>query len=135
MKTKIFILALIYSLMLGSVLATEKEDILNHNWQSFFTEPIEIVYIIMKDGRRFWRTSHDEVKISMDTGRLEKALKKRDYEIKDIAVVIHNHLKDCRFSSDDYQRYRRLKKYGFNGYFLVYCHTSNKVYDIEDKAK
>ena len=126
MRARIVILGLIYLLMLGSILLA---------WQSLFTEPIEMIYIIMEDERVFHRTSHDEVEISMDTGRLEKALKKKGYEIKDIAIVIHNHLKDCRFSSEDHKRYRRLKKYGFNGLFLVYCHISNKAYDIEDKNR
>ena len=135
MKARIVILGLIYLLMLGSAFAIEKANVLNHDWQSLFTEPIEIVYIIMKDGKAFNRTNHDEIKINMDAGRLEKALKKRGYEIEGIAVIIHNHLRSCRFSSEDYKRYRRLKKYGFDGLFLVYCHTSKKTYDIEDKNK
>lgn len=132
MRVKVIILSLIYLLLLGSVLAGEKEADINP-WQELFTEPFETVYVIMKDDRVFRRTGHNEIQVSMDTGRLEKALKKKGYEIKDIAVVIHNHLKLCRFSSEDHKRYRRLKKYGFRGLFLLYSHMTNKVYDIEGK--
>lgn len=133
MKTKIFILALIYSLLLGPALFAGEKDL--NPWRRFFTEPFETVYVIMKDKRVFWRTGTNEIQVNMDTGRLEKELKKEGYEIEDIAIVIHNHLKTCRFSSSDHQRYRRLKKYGFNGRFLVYCHTSKKTYDIEGRKK
>ena len=134
MRAKALTLSLIYLLLLGPALPAEKEAEINP-WQNLFTEPFETVYMIMKDKRVFRLTDHNDIRISMDTGRLEKELKKKGYEIKDIAVVIHNHLKVCRFSSDDHQRYSRFKKYGFDGLFLVYCHTSNKTYDIEDKKK
>jgi len=133
MRARIGILGLIYLLMLGSVFSTEKEDILNHNWQSLFTEPIETLYIIMKDSQAFKYSNQNEIGICVDVGRLEGVLKNskgENYKIKDIAIFIHNHLTVCRFSSDDRKLYRTLKEEGFNGFFLVYCHTSNKTYDI-----
>ena len=137
MRVKILILGLIYLLMLGSILSAEEKDDFNP-WQSLFTEPIETIYIIMKDDKVFKQSNQDEVKVYMDSGRLEEALKNfkgKNYGIKDIAVIIHNHLKIRSFSDEDRKQYRSLKKYGFNGYFLVYCHISNEVYDIEDKNK
>ena len=113
--------------------AAEKEDSINDYWQRLFSEPVEKVCIIMKDYTIFPHTSHYEDVIYMEIGRLEKALKKKGYKIEDIIIVIHNHLTVCRFSDDDYKLYRRLKKYGFDGLFLVYCHTSKKTYDIEKK--
>lgn len=80
---------------------------------------------------KFSKERYYDIQANLDTGRLKKELKKKGYEIKDIAVIIHNHLTVCRFSDEDHKRYRRLKKYGFEGLFLVYCHTSDKVYDIE----
>lgn len=129
MREKIFVLGLIWLLVLGSASSA---------WQSLFTEPIETIYIIMKDGKDFKHSNQNEVRVYMDSGRLEEALKNfkgKSYGIKDIAVIIHNHLKICSFSDEDRKQYRSLKKYGFNGLFLVYCHTSNKVYNIKDKAK
>ena len=51
------------------------------------------------------------------------------YKIEDIAVIIHNHLKGCKFSPTDKRLHWRLKKYGFRGRFLLYSHTTNKTYD------
>jgi len=133
MRTKILILGLICLVM--PLFAAEKEDSINDYWQSLFSEPVETVYIIMKDYTIFPHTSHYEDIVYMEIGRLEKMLKKvkdKNYGIEDIAIVIHNHLDDSRFSILDRKQYRRLKKYGFKGLFLLYSHTTNKTYDIED---
>jgi len=136
MKTKILTLGLIYLLLLGPILPAEKKGDFNR-WQSLFTEPIETLYIIMEDRVSFQYSSQDENQVFLTIGTLEKQLRtpERDYKMKDIAVIIHNHLKDCKFSSTDKKQYWRLKKYGFKGLFLLYSHTTNKVYDIEDKKK
>ena len=135
MRAKILVLSLI--LLLVPLSGIEKSNFIN-SWQELFTEPFEIIYIIMKDNKVFKHSNQDEIKVYMDSGRLEEALKNfktKSYSIKNIAIIIHNHLKGCRFSDEDHKQYRSLKEYGFNGFFLVYCHTSNKVYDIEDGAK
>lgn len=137
MKTKILTLGLICSLMVGSIFPVEKKKKTNP-WQELFTEPIEKVYIIMKDKKGFEYTSHDEIKVHMSIGRLEKTLKKvknKNYSIKDIAIIIHNHLKYCHFSDEDHKQYMRLKQYGFNGLFLLYCQRTNKTCCLEDKKK
>jgi len=134
MKTKILTLALIYLLLLGPILPAEKKGDFNR-WQSLFTEPIETLYIIMEDRVAFKYSNQDEVEVRMTLGTLEKRLRtpERNYKIKDIAVIIHNHLKGCTFSPTDRKLYWRLKskKYGFRGLFLLYSHTTNKTYDIE----
>jgi len=122
--------------MLGSVLSTEKTGIINP-WQRLFTEPIEIVYIIMKDGVGFKHTSRYETKIHLNIGMLErklKKIKKRNYSIKEIMIVIHNHLRNSEFSPEDHRQYMRLKEHGFNGSFLLYSHMTNKTYNIENKV-
>ena len=129
MRAKIFVLSLI--LLLIPLSGIEKADVLNHNWQSLFTEPIETLYIIMKDNQAFKYSNQNEVGICVDVGRLEGTLRNsegKNYKIKDIAIFIHNHLTVCRFSSVDRKLYRALKEEGFGGLFLVYCHTSNKAY-------
>jgi len=123
--------------MVGCALSVEKKKKTNP-WQELFTELIEKVYIIMKDKKGFEYTSHDEIKVHMSIGRLEKTLKKiknKNYSIKDIAIIIHNHFKYCHFSREDYKQYWSLKSYGFNGQFLMYCHRTNKTYCLEDKKK
>lgn len=132
MKTKIFILALIYSLLLSSVLPAGAKKQINP-WQKLFTDPVERIYVIMKDGARFKKTNYEERLVRISAGWLEKALKKTLYKIKDIAIIIHNHRFEREFSPSDWRFYKDLKWRGFNGRFLLYCHITKKVYDIEDK--
>jgi len=133
MKKRILILGLMYLLILGSVLSAEERDPINDYWQKLFPPPVEKVCIIMKDYMIFPHTSHYEDVIYMEIGRLEKALKKKGYKMGDIAVVIHNHLDDSRFSNLDYKQYRRLKRYGFNGLFLLYSNLTDKTYNLNAK--
>ena len=131
-------IGLIFPLMLSSILSPEKKRQINISWQQFFPDHLERVYIIMKDGIIFPYTSHYAGKVYISIGWLEKALKKhknKNYSIKDIAVVIHNHQKNKNFGQEDYEQYGMLKRYGFDGQFLMYCHRTKKVYDIEDKKK
>ncbi|MCK4816037.1 hypothetical protein KA005_09705, partial [bacterium] len=97
--------------------------------------PVERIYIIMKDGARLKDTNYEERLVRISAGLFENALKKKGYKIKDIATIIHNHRFKREFSPADWRFYRDLKRRGFNGRFLIYCHRTNKVYNIEDKAK
>lgn len=120
--------------MMGCALSVQKKEDFNR-WQSLFTEPCEILYIIMDDWTTFPFSNQDENQVLLILGTLEKELRtpERDYKIKDIAVIIHNHFKSRKFSLADKKLYWRLKrkKYGFKGLFLLYSHINNKVYDIE----
>lgn len=131
MKNKIFILALIYLLPMGLPFPGEKRDPINF-WQKLFTEPVETIYFIMKDGAPFRYSNQDENFIYMRAEDLEKALKtpEKTYRIKDIAVVIHNHFINDEFSDGDRKQYRDLKKRGFDDLFLMYCHRTNKTYSL-----
>ena len=73
----------------------------------------------------------------MSIGHLEKNLKtpEKIYKIKDIAIIIHNHFLVNKFSDTDRNLYRSLKKHGFDGLFLMYCHRTNETYCLEDKKK
>jgi len=105
-------------------------------FSSLFTEPIESVYFIMKDGTPFKHTSHYEDRVYMSIEMLEKALKEfknENYSIKHVAIIIHNHFKDYKFSHRDRKQHRRLKKDGFNGLFMLYSHITNKTYCLEEK--
>lgn len=131
------ILGLIYLLILSSVFAIEKKDSINDYWPNLFTEPCEKIIIFMKDEMIFEYAIQSEVKVNMSIGILEKKLRKfkgKNYSIKEIKLVIHNHRRKNYFSRSDYKQYRMLKKYRFNGRFLMYCHRTNKTYDIKDKA-
>ena len=134
MGARIVILGLIYLLMLDFVLPAEKKAHFNF-WQNFFTEPIETVYVIMKNGSPFKYTNYKECSIDLNAGILEQALKKKSYKIKDIAVIIHNHHIELEFSKSDHRIYGDLRKRGFNGLFILYCHQTNKTYCLEEKEK
>jgi len=118
-------------LMLGSVLSGEKKAPTNH-WQELFTEPCEIVYFIMKDDMAFKDTNYNENLIYLKIEKLEERLKtsERNYKIKDIAIVIHNHRKKKYFTPNDIRQYKVLKKHGFSGLFLLYCHRTKEIYPI-----
>ena len=107
----------------------------NNLWQKFFPDQLEKLYIIMKDRTIFEHSSQDEVRIDMNIGLLEKRLKEKNYNIKEIGVVIHNHRRNKNFTREDHIQYWMLKSYGFDGQFLIYCHRTNKTYDIEDENK
>jgi len=136
MRTKVLILGLIFLLMMSSVLSAEKKKEVNI-WQQLFTEPFESVYFIMKDGTRFRKTNNYRDRVYVDIDNLEKELKtsEKSYKIKDIAVIIHNHFDNKKFAPDDIKQYKKFKKHGFNGRFLLYSHITNKTYDIEDEEK
>ena len=132
MKTKILALGLLF--ILAPLFAAGNIN----SWQSLFTEPFEKVYVVMKDGATFPCTSKHEAMVDMSIGRLEEELRKikgKNYSIKEIAIVIHNHRVKKNFGQEDRRQYHMLKSYGFNGLFLLYCHRSDKTYNIEDKKK
>jgi len=136
MRAKILTLGLACLLMLGSVLPAKEKGQIN-SWQELFTEPFESVYFIMKDGTRFRKTNNYDDRVYVDIDNLEKELKtsEKSYKIKDIAIIIHNHLDNKKFAPDDIKQYKKFKKYGFTGRFLLYSHVTNKTYDIEDKIR
>ena len=130
------ILGLYLALLLCFVFSSEKNKQIK-SWQELFTEPCEIVYFIMKDDTPFRCSSGREKSIHVPIEELKKRLKneKERYEIKDIAIIIHNHRTKARFLEADWKFYRDLKHRGFNGQFLMYCHRTKEVYDIEEKKE
>lgn len=134
MKIKLLILVLIYSLMLSFAFSIEQKNHIS-SWKELFPDPVERIYIIMKDGFRFKQTNYEERLIYIGAGTLEKILKKNSYKIKDIEIIIHNHRFEREFSDADWRFYRDLKRREFNGYFLIYCHWTNKIYPIEKKQE
>lgn len=135
MKVKSLVLSLIFLIVTLQLSAEEKRKI--NSWQELFTEPCEIIYFIMKDSQPFRVSSGGVTNTHVPIEELSKRLKNEEegYEIKDIAIVIHNHHTGRRFSPADWTFYRDLKHRGFNGRFLMYCHKTKEVYNIEDGNK
>lgn len=134
MKNKIFILALICLLLLGSVLSAKGRSSVK-SWEDYFPDPVERIYVVMKDGKAFRQTNNEERLIRLGVGALENFLKKKGYEVKDIAIIIHNHRFERKFSPADWRFYGDLKRRKFNGHFLIYCHLTKEVFPIEEKSK
>lgn len=132
MKIKIFTLSLIYLLIISFVLSAEKKNIF-YSYKELFPDFNERLYVIMKDGKFFKHTTHEQHRISLNAWMLKNALKQASYRIKDIAIVIHNHRTKQEFSNGDWTVYRNLKRYEFNGRFLHYCHRTKKTHNIENK--
>jgi len=120
--------------MVCSVLPAEKKGY-TISWQELFPDHLERVYIIMKDGAIIQHSSQHGTMIDISIGRLEEELRKRNSSIKEIKMVIHNHRNQKSFSRSDYKQYWALKSFGFDGQFLLYCHRTREVYDIEGKEK
>jgi len=133
MRAKIFAMSLIFLLIFSSILYTKEKYI--KSWQDYFPDPIERIYIIMKDDVIFRQTNYEERLVWIGAGILENSLKKKAYKIKDISTIIHNHRFERKFSPADWKFYGDLKKRGFEGLFLIYCHMTNKVYNIEGKNR
>lgn len=105
----------------------------NSQIHKFFTEPIEILYFITHDFIPHRLTSNDERQVVFYTDRLREDLKKEGYEIKDLIMVIHNHLKLGRISEKDKRFYRWLLANGFHGVFAIYLQGTNTVLIYEEK--
>jgi hypothetical protein len=134
-RIKILTFGLISLLMLSSVLSAEEKKQINISWQQFFSDHLEKVYIIMKDGTILRHSSQNEIMVAMNMDILEEELKEKNSSIKQIAVVIHNHRMNKNFTRSDYKQYWALKSHGFDGQFLMYCHRTKKAYDIEKNKK
>ena len=103
-------------------------------WKELFPDPCETLYLFMKDNKIFKYSTRNTGGILINAEGIKEALEStKKYSMKDIAIVIHNHRFNRRFSPGDWQFYRDLKKRGFKGLFLMYCHWTKEVYDIDEK--
>lgn len=103
-------------------------------WEEIFKDRVETLYIIMDDKTPFRYTSDNSETIDLNAGALDSWLKQvrgEEYSLKNVKLIIHNHLKNSRFSDIDLREHYRLKKLGFKGHFMIYSHMTKKTY--EDK--
>lgn len=111
------------------------------SWGDYFTEPSETVYILMGDNQLFKYSSNERDNIDLNIESLQEwfkrvnKTKKTDYGIGNIAMIMHNHPTDRKFSDRDYRHYEDLKKNDFGGLFLMYSHMTKKVYNINEDIK
>ena len=113
-------------------------DLTDRYWKGKFTDAVETIYVVMKDGQEFFVSGEHENKVRLSAEMIEKKLKQvegKNYGMKDIDTIIHNHFRSPRFSSGDKKRYRRLKRFGFTGKFLMYSHLREQIYEYKPKER
>ena len=116
-----------------------EEEKKEKSWGDYFTEPMETLYILTEDNQLFKYTDSEEKGIDFNTQALQMWLKsvnkKRgtNYSVGNIKMILHNHLKDSKFSDKDHKTYRDLTKSGFNGQYMMYSNLSKKVYNINEE--
>jgi hypothetical protein len=106
----------------------------NNLFVSWFKEPIEICYIIMRDGTVYKVTQNFENIIFFNVWIMKEHLKKKGYTISDILLMVHNHLKLHRISEGDKAIYYQLKREGFRGIFAIFLQGANTVLLYEEKT-
>lgn len=113
--------------------AVKSEDkIMYAIFKDKFTEPIEVMYFLMDDMKLLKITSHDEIRIEFKIWELKKDFERNGYEISNIIVIIHNHMKCAYFSDDDINTYRTFKGEGFKGKFYIYVHRNKGIYELAE---
>jgi len=98
--------------------------------QVFDKEPVEKLLVLFKDGRYFLFTNYDPNGVEFPESWLFCDQGKKPGEI---VLVIHNHPNLGRFSAKDIALYRRLRREGFSGEFLLYLPTGTVLEHAETK--
>ena len=84
-----------------------------------WSEPVEVCYIIPADGKKIIKISSGYDKAIYFVPSIKEILAKHGYEIKDINIMIHNHLWPSSFSDKDIIIYWYLRSNGFNGLYML----------------
>lgn len=108
-------------------------EYVNDSFKPFFKEPYETLVVIFFDGRCLLLSERNVDAVGVSAQALNDLFHELRYQMEDVAIFVHNHLKPTRFSPQDKRFCHRLVRYGFQGKFLVYFPSRNKT--IEYKYK
>jgi len=97
-----------------------------------FTEPIEVLYLLMNDNTLYKVTSNNEFSISFDMNSLKKELKQNGHTISDALLIIHNHYSHRDFTANDINAWRSFQDEGFTGNFYLYVTMNNTIYELRE---
>ena len=100
---------------------------LEMDWAGAFAEPFEILYLIMYDTSGFGLTTMQENQVQVSVAWLVGYLAEEGYEVSDIAIMIHDHLRDPHFSWGNGMVLNQLRERGFDGSFGVYHAPSGEI--------
>ena len=90
-------------------------------WDGLFTEPCETSYVVFWDGDMYKFTSYEGERVDLQYSHFKEFLEIKGYEIKDIAIKIHNHLPGGSyiFSDGDLKFMRAMRHDGFEGSYCL----------------
>ena len=94
-----------------------------------FTEPFESLYVVLYDGTEYRFTQQLESRVVLPIDYLIRQLKKENKDIKDIAIIIHNHFKYPRFSLLDKIMLFKLRDMGYEGSFCICFTPTGEVFE------
>lgn len=95
-----------------------------------FNEPIEKVVFVAKNGNSYAFTNHMEERVVLPLDELVKTLGEDGLEIKDLMLIVHNHIGSRpRFSLADLKYHTYMREKGFNGWFLLWSSPRGKITD------
>jgi len=100
-------------------------------YESAFTQPFELCLFIFADGDILIGTNQFMDRIYFPTPISEFFIK-QGKDIKNLAIVVHNHLSPASFSPDDKKFYHTLKRAGFTGRFAIYYPFSKRTIFYEE---
>ena len=96
-------------------------------FEQFFTEPFESMVLLAQDGTFYTMTTQHDLVIAIQPAQVYEFLLKENLEVKDLVIIIHNHLSPAGFSPGDDYFYRYFVKRGFQGAFCIYYPATRHV--------
>lgn len=115
----ILIFFLIPSFLLCKILRRRFNVTKANIFYHLFTDPVEHLYLVMRDGNIFHLTSNIDYRICISHTILQD-LKKHGYKVSDIIIMIHNHKFPHDLSEADRETWRWFRNRGFKGNFEIY---------------
>jgi hypothetical protein len=88
--------------------------------EKIFKEPFEVMAIYCENGKTITVTSFLENQVNGTLEEIEHYLALVNSDLGSAKYIIHNHLTPRRWSLTDKKFYRRLRKEGFKGRFILY---------------
>lgn len=90
-------------------------------FNGYFTEPVEISYVVFWDGYILKFTSYEGWRVDLLYYYFKEIVEKRGRKIEDIAIKIHNHLPGggYLFSPGDLKFMRAMRADGFEGSYCL----------------
>jgi len=96
-------------------------------YKGWFTEPIEIFYVVFWNGLKIKVTNYETQSVSVDIDALVKAT---GFKYSDIMFVIHNHWFYPYPSETDIKTFHRMRRMGFRGWFLIYRQSTQEIIEL-----